>query len=569
MLHVSLCIFHRCAFLLEIPAYVVLLTFTWLLLYPTVLAAQTLSRHPTPAHPRTPSEEDELAETLATLEAQLTRRLQKLTTAVDTPFESQDLTVLRTRLEKLDTRIRQHFVQIEQHLKAQGLPAEILQRHQEMVATYDTDLATLLRHLNAIETADNERARQDRTEQLLQHLKVRPKPRPHQPVNPNTLPVHVPDGTVRKPRETTKEFHSSLLPPSAVRVAATELPPGVLTSAQATAPSVLPTPDDLAPTEDVQMTADIKALVDFLPTYGAMQGAQLTLQTKRGNPFDTASLLIALLRAANIPARYVLGTVQMPLNRLLHWVGGTTAPEVALQLLSQGGIPNTALISGGQIVAVKLEHVWVEGYVDFEPSRGAVHRQGDTWIPLDASFKQYTITPGMDLKTRVPFDVQGFVAQATQGAIFNPQEGWIQHLHQANIRALLTTYQQQVQQSVVSQKPNATLDEMLGTKTIIVEPRPVLAAGLPYQLVVRGTAFAALPASLRHHVSVALYTSEIDLAQEQPALQYQLSLPALHTQRLGVTYVPATEADRQLISSYKQQGATSLPAYLLRVTPLL
>lgn len=90
-----------------------------------------------------------------------------------------------------------------------------------------------------------------------------------------------------------------------------------------------------------------------------------------------------------------------------------------------------------------------------------------------------------------------------------------------------------------------------------------------YHLVVRGTALAALPASLGHHVSVALYTSDLDLAQEQPALQYQISLPGLHTQRLGVTYMPATEADRQLISSYTQQGATALPAYLLRVTPLL
>lgn len=46
-------------------------------------------------------------------------------------------------------------------------------------------------------------------------------------------------------------------------------------------------------------------------------------------------------------------------------------------------------------------------------------------------------------------------------------------------------------------------------------------------------------------------------------------LSSLGTKRLGVTYVPATDTDAQLIQSYKDQGATSLPAYLVRVKPLV
>ncbi|NWG39695.1 MAG: hypothetical protein HXY27_06995, partial [Hydrogenophilaceae bacterium] len=53
---------------------------------------------------------------------------------------------------------------------------------------------------------------------------------------------------------------------------------------------------------------------------------------------------------------------------------------------------NIALVSGGKITAFKLEHIWAEAYVDYVPSRGAVHKTGDTWIQLDASFKQYAYT---------------------------------------------------------------------------------------------------------------------------------------------------------------------------------
>ncbi|WP_420864302.1 transglutaminase domain-containing protein [Thalassolituus pacificus] len=37
----------------------------------------------------------------------------------------------------------------------------------------------------------------------------------------------------------------------------------------------------------------------------------------RGNAFDTASLLVVLLRAANVPARYAFGTVRMPVASVM------------------------------------------------------------------------------------------------------------------------------------------------------------------------------------------------------------------------------------------------------------
>jgi transglutaminase-like putative cysteine protease len=322
----------------------------------------------------------------------------------------------------------------------------------------------------------------------------------------------------------------------------------------------------------VQLTAEIMALaaslannpvkiynwvhdnIEFLPTYGSIQGSLMTLQTKRGNTFDTASLLIALLRAANIPARYGYGTVQIPIARVMNWVGGVTVPEAALQMLGQGGIPNIGLVQGGAITAVKLEHVWVEAWVDFEPSRGAVHREGDTWVPLDAAFKQYQYTAGMDLQGQISFDAQAFVNQVTASAQVNGVEGWVDGLDHSVIQNILTTYQVQIDTYVTTQKPNATVGDVLGTKTIVPARRPVLAMGLPYMVVVRGNVWTQIPDTLRHQFRFHLYATALDQILDAPILSLTQSLPTLAGKKL--TFVLCTSESGRCGSSDELSAAT-------------
>ena len=154
-----------------------------------------------------------------------------------------------------------------------------------------------------------------------------------------------------------------------------------------------------------------------------MQGSALTLDKKAGNAFDTASLLIALLRASGIPARYAYGTIQVPIAQAMNWAGGFTHPDAAQTFLATGGIPNNALTSGGVTKYLQMEHVWVEAFVDFYPSRGAKNLAPDTWVPMDASYKQYAYTEGLDLAAGVPFDAQDFLTAAQDGATVNEQEG--------------------------------------------------------------------------------------------------------------------------------------------------
>ncbi len=316
---------------------------------------------------------------------------------------------------------------------------------------------------------------------------------------------------------------------------------------------------DLAASEDIVITPAIQAqalalnhnpvqiynwvrnTIEFLPTYGSIQGADMTLQTKKGNSFDTASLLIGLLRASNIPARYVYGTVQIPADRAMNWVGGVTQPAAAQQLMGQGGIPNIGVISGGVVKFIKLEHVWVEAYVDYVPSRGAVNRSPDTWIPLDASYKQYTYTQGMDIKTAVPLDAQALVTQAQSGATLDPS-GWVQNVNGTAIQSALTSYQTQVQTYINTTQPNATVGDVLGSKTILANTSSILAGTLPYTTIATGGKFTALPNQVRHQFQYSLYANALDRAMDTPVITLKQSLPNLAGKKITLSFAPATPA---------------------------
>ena len=94
--------------------------------------------------------------------------------------------------------------------------------------------------------------------------------------------------------------------------------------------------------------------IAFAPTYGSIQGAGMALETKRANAFDTASLEIALFRAAGTPARYVYGAIEVPIDQAANWIGGAPTPAHAFELINKAGIPSQSVIAGGAITAIRL-----------------------------------------------------------------------------------------------------------------------------------------------------------------------------------------------------------------------
>ncbi|OGW29570.1 MAG: hypothetical protein A2X56_13145 [Nitrospirae bacterium GWC2_57_13] len=319
----------------------------------------------------------------------------------------------------------------------------------------------------------------------------------------------------------------------------------------------LPTAADLSQTPEVQFTPEIQAKalelgnnpvkiyewvrnnIEFVPTYGSIQGADMCLQAQQCNAFDTASLLIALLRASNIPARYVYGTIEVPIEKVLNWAGGFTDPMAAASLMASGGIPVKPYIVGSKIAKVQMEHTWVETYIPYGNYRGAIMDQSiKTWIPMDGSFKEYVYAAGFDITPTVSFSQNDYLSQVQSQ---NP----------------VHYYQSQIQEYLDANMPETSIIDVKGYREIKQERYPFLSSTLPYKTIVRGGVFASVPANTQAKAVFSL-----------PGASLAFTMPEIAGKRITLSYIPATSSDEALISNYGGY-IYGVPAYLLNLKPVL
>ena len=490
------------------------------------------------------------------------------------------------------------FAAQREDLQTHDASAEILARHdqaQTELAQRAAELRSLIRQWR--------QAPGDATLAALGDYFARyPAAKPQAPLEPGQLPWSTPKPNTRAPAQTKTAWYQNLHKDQAVQLAqAGSASPG-LQFTNPPEPGQAPQSADLAETDEIQLTAAIRAkaqelghnpvaihnwvrnTIEWVPTWGAIQSAQDTLDKQRGNAVDIASLQIALLRASGIPARYQFGTVEIPAAQAMNWVGNAQTPAATLQILNQGGIAARAMAQGGQISAIRLEHAWVQAYVNWAPSRGAqngtasqhVNPNGplNAWVALDASVKQYSYAQGMDLQAAVPLDANALLAAAQSGATVNEQEGWVQNLNQAAIQSQLTAYQSRLKTYIDSQAPNASVGDVIGKKIIPQTTHSVLAGVTPLALVQTGQQTAAIPRSLQHQFS---YTLSDGWGNE--LLSYSAPTSQLAGKRLTLSYAPADQATADLIASYlpkphadgspiqPSELPTSLPGYLIRLKP--
>lgn len=173
-----------------------------------------------------------------------------------------------------------------------------------------------------------------------------------------------------------------------------------------------PAPADLAESDAVRLTSEIRALALQLGNspqriyayvrdntayslyYGAKQNSLSVLLSRRANNLDTTTLLIALLRAAGVSARYGQGQVLAEIEDVAAWIGARKTAAVEAMTT----VPLLATVRGSQ---VEFFHVWAEAYLD---SPG-----GKRWVPLDASFKMLEYQPGIEVPVQ-PFDMDEYLS---------------------------------------------------------------------------------------------------------------------------------------------------------------
>src|SRR6266542_427683 len=483
-----------------------------------------------------------------------------------------ELLKLKESLVAENDKIQEHFDQLEKFLKQKELSDEILNRHQQFVREYDAKYETLMARLEGIESAhsqttgllsrltgNNKNVNWDGViGQTLNFLDANTSHAAERHFDPNNLPHRSlkADRPVQ-PKLTREEWLKAFPADSAAKVDA----PSSTKSKNPIAPSATapPTPADLAETIEVKFTPEIRQLADslgrtpvkifnwvsnniaFTPTWGSIQGSQLCLQTKSGNGFDTASLLISLLRYSAVPARYQMGTIEVSIGKAKNWLGGFTDPHAAARFAASGGIPSAGTVEqGGLFRSIRMDHVWVIAYVDHVPSRGAVSFQGDTWVSLDPSFKFYDRTAGEDLASRLGFNVTSVLEHMDMTTTFGDSDASISNVDTAFIERTYQQLHDKLQMAFPSGDPRQ------GFPPPVIRKRElsIVPAGLPYRVLLRGPAVANLPDGLRHSLTLRL-SDDVN----ENVMEFRAMLPEIADKGLSLLYEPAAQADVELIRS--------------------
>jgi uncharacterized membrane protein len=109
------------------------------------------------------------------------------------------------------------------------------------------------------------------------------------------------------------------------------------------------------------------------PYQGSLRGTRGTLWGEAGNSADQSSLLIAMLRAAGVPARYRHGTLSTPDAQTL--IGSMFSAPVGLAGTLPAGTAVSDPVNDAALIALVADHWWVEAYLP-----------GSGWTDLDPSF---------------------------------------------------------------------------------------------------------------------------------------------------------------------------------------
>lgn len=293
--------------------------------------------------------------------------------------------------------------------------------------------------------------------------------------------------------------------------------------------------------------------------YGSRKGALGASAEKAGNDYDIASTLIGVLRDRNIPARYAKGMIEITAEQAMDWTA-TSDINSAMRTIAALGIPTTALTSKGKTVAVQIEHVWVEAYVPYTDYRGTGNKSGKSlWIPLDASFKKSVQEDGVKLS-----DIKDYLEDSSNQITSSTE------LYGVNI-GNLADYDNSalIKYMLENGYGESTLAEAFGGKTIVSEDLGYLTLSLPYQNADKAESFDDISEKDTDSVTIRLYGNSADGKDfsDSDSIDYTYQAPDVYGKRIVLSYVPATQADQDVIGEYG--NLFKAPAYMVKLKPQL
>lgn len=557
---------------------ILILTFTFNFVFPTnlVYAASQNKQAGTNQGGYTGKAKNQINTKLGSLSQELNSHYQKLkdnAAKKDITEMRESIKSIKQALANSKNEISEEFDNNEKILKRIGADSAI-SRNREFRNQFQkksTELETIIKELDSISNnvdIFNELDASDLTEKLQKMQKLMSPEEEHNP-----LGSELPHRNVQ-------------IQPAQPAIGGGIAPAYASADTQVTGSSLpwQPTPEDLAETRETRFTPDIVELADtlsdspleiyesvrnnilFEPYYGSRKGATGTLREKSGNDFDQASLLIALLRYKKIPARYIRGTVEIPINKVMKWTGSET-PAAAVQTLGSLGIPVSSRVAQGGIASVYLEHIWVEAYVPYENYRGIGPKTGEKiWVPLDPSFKQHSRKQGLNLEEIAGVDKQSIINSlqnngevSTDGLTVTKVDFNLLNSRLDGATAKIKTY---VKENDLEQ---GNIKDIIGGLVIVPEFTSVLPLTLPYQTIQVVQKFDAVPDNLTDWVGFSIQGAGLFglILSGEDEFVYKSSAPELYGKKITLSWAPASSEDENIIKEYG--GLFNTPAYLVQV----
>ncbi len=264
--------------------------------------------------------------------------------------------------------------------------------------------------------------------------------------------------------------------------------------------------------------------------------------------------MIALLRASNIPARYVKGIAeckneagQQQINQGALWLG--TKTNVAARNRLWAG----QYAASGSATSLAWIQTWVEACIPYTDYRGiGTDGHGYHWIPLDPSIEDRDYQDGIEFNTA--FDYDGYLAERSHVL---PQEHY-----QQQIRQTLPNSQELAGVPYTGSKKRLNFDVLPTTLPYLTSFNPIYFwtnTGSPET--------AVLPENHRYRLKIkADKQDDTQILAEQTLLMSQTLL-----KRLTLSFKGATPSDQDALDLWRLDGNldSALPCSTIQVMPSL
>jgi RHS repeat-associated protein len=277
----------------------------------------------------------------------------------------------------------------------------------------------------------------------------------------------------------------------------------VVAKAAATARSGFATPGDYAElaealgNDPLRIFQFVRNHFEYVPYFGLLKGPYLTLHERSGNDFDQAALLVELLRASDIPARFQFGTMSASgaadIQAVADWLGTDADVQIIANTFAQGGVPVSQ--SGS---SVRFNRVWVEATID------------QRTVLLDPAFKRSVRFSAIELSDAMNYSEADVLAAAggNDTAISIEAMNWL------DLSEYLTDRAADLQNYLEVNHPNDRVEEVLGGYRIVPDNGSSLPSGLALPVSGAPLSWEAVPANYVH--TLRLIHGGIDMTRNIP-----------------------------------------------------